>query len=198
MLSPAFTTARRQAALVIRSATVTFWTSLRTTHRDITTSLGISAAVHLALLLVFGAALYTSGNDDMDVPELSVQLVTREGPSSEEFTEAALPQPVPDPIEDVLNDPGTGEQTVDAPAVADAAPLQDRAPDVSELESLAAFAECPAESRAGHHHRWASLTKWWPPSSNPGSSRKRRCPRPSRSCSARTCSSSPRSCSTRT
>ncbi len=93
-----------------------YWTSLRTTHRDIATSLGISAAVHLALLLTLGTALYTAGNDDMDVPELSVQLVTREGPSSEEFTDAALPQPVPDPVEDVLNDPGTGEQTVDAPA----------------------------------------------------------------------------------
>ena len=90
MLSPAFTTARRQAALAIRSATVAFWTSLRTTHRDITTSLGISAAVHLALLLGFGAALYTAGNDEMDVPELSVQLVTREGPSSEEYHRGGL------------------------------------------------------------------------------------------------------------
>ena len=38
---------------------------------------------------------------------------TREGPSSEEYTEAALPQPTPDPVEDVLDDPGT-EQTLDA------------------------------------------------------------------------------------
>jgi hypothetical protein len=144
--SPAFTTAYRRAALAIRSATVSFWTSLRTTHRDISTCLGISAAVHLALLLGLGTALYTSGNDDLDVPELSVQLVTREGPSSEEFTEAALTQPVPDPIEDVLNDPGTGEQTIDAPAVADVAPLQERTPDVSQLESLAAFAEYPVEA----------------------------------------------------
>ncbi len=145
-MPPALTTACRQAALAIRSATVGCWISLRTTHRDISTSLGISAAVHLALLLGVGAAMYTSGNDDMNVPELSVQLVTREGPSSEEFTEAALPQPAPDPIEDVLDDPGTGEQTIDAPAVANAAPLQALTPDVSEFEPQAAFAEYPAEA----------------------------------------------------
>jgi len=144
--SPAFTTACSQAALAIRRAGASCWVSLRTTHRDITTSLGISAAVHLTLLLVLGTALFTSGNDDMDVPELSVQLETREGPSSEELTEAALPQPVPDPAEDVLNDPGTGEHTVDAPALANTTPLQDRTPDVEVLESLAAFSEYTAEA----------------------------------------------------
>jgi len=139
--SPAFTTAIRGVALAIRSAAVEFWTSIRTTHRDITASLAISAAFHLAVLLVFGAAVYTSGNDEMDVPELSVQLVTREGPSSEEYTEAALPQPTPDPVEDVLDDPGTGEQTLDAPALADAQPMLEQTPDVEQLNAPAAFVE---------------------------------------------------------
>ena len=60
------------------------------------------------------------------MPELSVQLETREGPNDEEFTEAALPKPAPDPVEDVLDDPGTGEQSIDAPALADARPLTGR------------------------------------------------------------------------
>ena len=119
------------------------WTSLRTTNRDIAASLGISATFHLAVLLVFGAAIYTSGEDDMDVPELSVQLETREGPSSEEFTEAALPRPMPDPVEDVLDDPGTGVQTLDAEALADVLPALQDTPDVAEMAPEEAFAEIP-------------------------------------------------------
>ncbi len=129
MDSPAFATARHNAALAMRNAAESFWTALRTTHRDIATTLGISVALHVTLLMLFGAALYTAGEDERDVPELSVQLETREGPSSEEFTEAALPQPAPDPVEEVLDDPGTTEQTLDAPMVADAVPLLEATPD---------------------------------------------------------------------
>ncbi len=124
----------------MRNAAESFWTALRTTHRDIATTLGISVALHLTLLMLFGAALYTAGEDERDVPELSVQLETREGPSSEEFTEAALPQPAPDPVEDVLDDPGTTEQTLDAPMVADAVPLLEATPTVEELAPAAASA----------------------------------------------------------
>ncbi|HEV7609329.1 MAG TPA: hypothetical protein VGO61_18465 [Steroidobacteraceae bacterium] len=97
--------------------------------------------MHLIVLLGIGSALYENGADDADVPELSVQLETRAGPNDEEFTEAALPQPAPDPVEDVLDDPGTGEQTLDAPALADATPVLEQTPDVEELDSPAAFAE---------------------------------------------------------
>jgi len=144
--SPAFTTARRNAALAIRRAAGAFWTSLTTRNREITTSLGISAAVHLALLLGVGVALYTSGNDDADIPELSVQLVTREGPSSEEATEAALPKPAPEPVEDVLDDPGTGAQTIDAQALADTTPVLDQTPEVQAYAAPAADAEMPMAS----------------------------------------------------
>ena len=143
MSSPAFATARHHAALAIHAAAVSFWTSLRTTHRDISTTLGISLAVHLALLLAFGSALYSAGDDDRDIPELSVQLETRAGPQSEEFTEAALPQPAPDPVKEVLDDPGTGAETLDAPMLADATPLLESAPDVQEMAPAAASAELP-------------------------------------------------------
>jgi hypothetical protein len=139
--SPAFTTAYRGAALAIRRASGTFWASLTTRNRDITASLGISAAVHLALLLGIGTALYTAGSDEADIPELSVQLVTREGPSSEEVTEAALPQPAPDPVEDVLDDPGTTAQTFDAESLADNEPRLEQTPDVEEYASLSAYSE---------------------------------------------------------
>ena len=146
MSSPAFTTAHRNAALAIRRAAGAFWTSLTTRNREITTSLGISAAVHLMLLLGVGVALYTTGNDDADIPELSVQLMTHEGPSSEEFTEAALPQPAPDPVEDVLDDPGTGAQTIDAQALADTTPRLEQTPDVEEYATAAADSEMPMTS----------------------------------------------------
>ena len=68
MLTPAYATAHRNAALAIRRAVVECWTSFRTTHRDISTALSISLAVHLALLLAVGASLYESGDDDKDVP----------------------------------------------------------------------------------------------------------------------------------
>ena len=132
MLSPAFATAHQDAASAIRNTAMALWSSLRTRNRDITTTLGISAAVHLAVLLVFGAAMYSSGNDDADIPELSVQLVTRAGPSSQEYTEAALPQPAPQPVQDVIDDPGTSSETLDAPMVASAQPAAEQVPDVSQ------------------------------------------------------------------
>ena len=116
-------------------------------HRRVSTTLGISAAVHLAVFLVFGSAIYTDGEDDRDIPELSVQLVTREGPMSEEFTEAALPQPMPEPApEQVIEDPGTGERTLDAPLLADAMPVEERAPEVSEFQESRADAPTPADA----------------------------------------------------
>jgi hypothetical protein len=141
--SPALATARHNAALAIHAAAVSFLTSLRTTHRDITTTFGISIVLHVAVLLVFGSALYTAGEDDRDIPELSVQIETREGPQSEEFTEAALPQPAPDPVKDVLDDPGTTAETLDAPQVADAVPLLEATPPVEELAPPASVAEAP-------------------------------------------------------
>ena len=141
MSSPAFTTALSGAALAIRRVAGAFWASLTTRNRDITASLGISAAVHLALLLGIGTALYTAGSDGADIPELSVQLETREGPSSEEFTKAALPEPAPDPVEDVLDDPGTTAQTFDAESLADNEPLLEQTPDVEEYATLSAHSE---------------------------------------------------------
>jgi len=116
------------------------WLSLRTTNRDIATTLGISVVLHLAVLLVFGAALYTSGEDDEDIPELSVQIETREGPSSEEFSDAALPEPAPQP-EHVNTAPGNGEHTVEAPVVADAQPEQPPAQENSEAPEQPTLAD---------------------------------------------------------
>ena len=141
MLSPAFATAHQDAASAIRNTAMALWSSLRTRNRDITTTLGISAAVHLVVLLVFGAAMYSSGNDDADVPELSVQLVTRAGPSSQEYTEAALPQPAPQPVQDVIDNPGTSSETLDAPMVASAQPAAEQVPDVSQATPDAALSQ---------------------------------------------------------
>lgn len=143
MVSPAFATAGHNAALGVRRVAVSLWTSLRTTHRDISTTFGISIAVHLLALFAIGAAIYNSGEDDRDIPELSVQLETREGPSSEEYTEAALPQPAPKPVDEVVDDPGTAAQTLDAPMVADQRPQLEQAPDVQELASASASIELP-------------------------------------------------------
>jgi len=143
VFTPALATARHHVALAIQAAAVSFWTSLRTTNRDISTTLGISLAVHVLVLLALGSALYTAGEDDRDVPELSVQLETRTGPQSEEFTEAALPQPAPDPVKEVLDDPGTASETFDAPMVANSVPLVESAPEVEELAPAAASAELP-------------------------------------------------------
>jgi hypothetical protein len=146
--SPAFAIARHDAALVIRRAAVRFWTQLRTTHRDISSGLAISAAFHLLVLIGVGSAIYVNGEDETDVPELSVQIETREGPNSEEFTQAALPQPAPDPVEDVLLDPGTAAQTLDAPAVADSTPALEQVPDVNELDAPEAMAQSAVTAEA--------------------------------------------------
>ncbi len=135
-----YANAYRDTALAVKRASVKLWTAFRP-HRDVSTSLGISAAIHLILLFGIGTALYIDGADAMDVPELSVQLVTREGPDDEEFTEASLPQPAPDPVEDVLDDPGTGSATLDAPMLADVTPMLEQAPDVTQLDTPAAIVD---------------------------------------------------------
>jgi len=138
--SPAFTTEKNNEARPSRRVWASLWYSLRTTNREIATTLAISAALHIAVLVIFGAALYSSGEDDENIPELSVQIETREGPSSEEFNDAALPQPAPEP-EHVNTSPGNSEHSVEAPVVADAKPNQPPTPQDSEESEQAALAD---------------------------------------------------------
>jgi predicted nucleic acid-binding Zn ribbon protein len=136
VLPPVYTIAYRDAAFVTRRASVKFWTAFHP-HRDVTTGLGISTLLHLALFVFIVSALYEDGQDNADVPELAVQLETREGPNDEEFTEAAMPLPAPEPVEDVIDDPGSSLQTFDAPAVANHVPLLEHAPEMTELANPA-------------------------------------------------------------
>jgi hypothetical protein len=106
------------------------WATFREKHRDISISVGASAVVHLAVLIIVGTSMYESGEDDRNVPELSVQLVTREGPSSEEYTEAALPKPAPQPVQPVVDDPGTSEQTVASDTLGTTVPMPEQVQDV--------------------------------------------------------------------
>jgi len=124
----------------MRGASVWCWTAFRP-HRDSTSCFAISAAVHLLILFGIGAAVYESGEDDKDIPELSVQLETHEGPNDQEFTEAALPRPAPEPVEQVVEDPGTGERTIDAPMLAEATRMEERMPDIEEIDELTELAE---------------------------------------------------------
>ena len=112
MSTPAVAVQEEPPALRMLGALAASWAMFREKHRDISVSVGASAVVHLAVLIDVGTSMFESGTDDRNVPELSVQLVTREGPSSEEFTEAALPKPAPEPVQPVVDDPGTSEQTV--------------------------------------------------------------------------------------
>jgi hypothetical protein len=105
------------------------WSPFLERNKEIATSLYVSAFVHLSLLLVIGASMYESGADDRNLPELSVQLVTREGPSSEEVTDAALPKPAPEPVQPVVDDPGNAPDTVVSDTLAAAAPLQEQVPE---------------------------------------------------------------------
>jgi hypothetical protein len=128
--TPAVAVQEEAPAFRFFGALASSWKSFRTTHREISVSLGASAVVHATLLIVVGASMYTSGNDDRNVPELSVQLVTREGPSSEEVTEAALPKPAPEPVQAVVDDPGTAEKTVASDVLGASVPLPEQVPDV--------------------------------------------------------------------
>jgi hypothetical protein len=141
---PVYAIAYRDAALVTRRASARFYYAFRP-HREVSSALSISAVIHLAVFLVFGSSLYLDGKDDKDIPELSVQLEPIEGPNDTEFTEAALPKPAPDPVEQVIDDPGASEHNVDAPSMNAAAPQLERAPDVTVQEQVAAHNLTPPE-----------------------------------------------------
>lgn len=116
-------------------------------NKQIVTSLSTSAVIHGALFIVIGASMYTAGNDDRNVPELSVQIVTREGPSSEEFSEAALPKPAPEPVEEVVKDPGNAPQTIASDTIGSALPQSERMPDAIPSEvAMAHVANIDASS----------------------------------------------------
>ena len=113
MSTPAVAVREEPTAFRFFGALAASCTRFRNNHRDISVSLSASAVVHLAVLIAFGASMYESGEDDRNVPELSVQLETRAGPNSEEFTEAALPKPAPEPqAERVVDAPVTADQTI--------------------------------------------------------------------------------------
>ena len=133
------------AALVARRAAGSFWIRFQP-HREVSSTLGISLVLHLAVFVIVGSTLFDAGEDDEDVPEVSVQLVTREGPSSEEYTEAAAPMPLPAPVEDVIDDPGTAEETLVAENVAGDVPLQDVSPDALLAEHREPMEVAPVEA----------------------------------------------------
>lgn len=94
------------------------------------TALSASVFAHAAVLVIFGSAMYSDGEDDRDLPELSVQIETRDGPNSEEFTDAALPKPVPEPVQEEIDDPGTAASTIDSDLLGDVVPESERMPEV--------------------------------------------------------------------
>jgi hypothetical protein len=138
--TPALATSQEQTAFRFLGAMVESWTPFLERNKQFATSLSISAVVHLGLLVGIGTALYSSGEDDRDLPELSVQLETRAGPSSEEFTEAALPKPTPEPVKEVIDDPGTAAETLASDEIGAAPPETENVPEVlPESETLAAL-----------------------------------------------------------
>ncbi len=147
MFAPVYAIAPKDAALEIARATAAFWAKVRQPNAP--TTLAISAVLHLVVLFGVGTALYDEGEEDRDIPELSVQIETREGPNSHEFTDAALPEPVPPPPDElVVQDPGTSTETMAVATPGESASVPEETPAVeavSELLSAAMSAENSAE-----------------------------------------------------
>jgi hypothetical protein len=143
--TPVHASAYRDALLAIRRAAAAFWIRFLP-HRTVASTLGLSLALHIAVFVIIGTSLYVTGEDEADEPELSVQLVPREGPNEEEYTEAAMPKPAPEPVDEVIKDPGTGAETLDAQTFADINPQQEHAPDAELAETAEAVDMVPTES----------------------------------------------------
>jgi hypothetical protein len=114
------------------------WTPFLERNKQFATTLCASAFVHAGVLLLIGSSMYSDGEDDRDLPELSVQLETRAGPSSEEFTEAALPKPVPEPVQEEIDDPGTAASTIDSDTLGEVVPVPETLPDLAPQPQLLA------------------------------------------------------------
>lgn len=111
-------------------ALVKSWMPFVRRDTPMATALSASVFAHAAVLVIFGSAMYSDGEDDRDLPELSVQIETRDGPNSEEFTDAALPKPVPEPVQEEIDDPGTAASTIDSDLLGDVVPESERMPEV--------------------------------------------------------------------
>src|SRR5688572_2022630 len=73
-----------QAALPAAPGETGVWHALLASPpRRVSTSIGVSASIHVALLVLVGTSLYDSGEDDIDIAELAVQLETTQGPNDD-------------------------------------------------------------------------------------------------------------------
>ena len=184
MLSPAFATARRDAALAMRRAAANVLD--RRFVPPIATSPPPSASPPPCTSLCCWRSARRStppAKTTRTFPSCRCSSRRAKGPSSEEFTEAALPQPAPEPGRRRARRSGHRRADRRRAALADAVPLPEQTPDVDELAVAAAFAESRRPRRTGAHHHWASHATRWPPITEPRLRRQRRCRRPSRSCS---------------
>ncbi len=135
----------------IRGAVTRLWAALPARNREIGTSLTISTLVHVALLIIVGTSMYEAGDDELDLPELSVQLETREGPTSETVSEAAALAPQAEVVEAVAEIPDSAS----APLMAESP-----TPDVVQIDTAvdAASAESSAPGAASEEADGALLT----------------------------------------
>ena len=139
MSTPAVAASQEKFSFRFLGALGESWTPFLERNKQFATALYASAFVHVGVLLLIGSAMYSDGEDDRNLPELSVQLETRAGPSSEEFTEAALPKPVPEPVQEEIDDPGTSASTIDSDSLGEVVPVSETVPEIlPEPETLAA------------------------------------------------------------
>ena len=65
MSTPVHASAHRDAVSAIRRAAAAFWIRFLP-HRAVSSGLGVSLALHLAVFLIIGTSLYVSGEDETD------------------------------------------------------------------------------------------------------------------------------------
>jgi hypothetical protein len=117
--------------------------------RRVSTSIGISAGVHIALLLLVGTSLYDTGEDDIDIAELAVQLESTEGPNDDFVSVASTPVPLTTDAEvDRSEAPGITETEVTTEATDPDTERVDGALDAALAEATAFAAENAASPPA--------------------------------------------------
>ena len=113
-------------------------------HREITASLGhLRRSCTWRCCSSSAASIYSPAKTNRDLPELSVQLVTRAGPAARSSRRPRCRSPRRIPSKHVIDDPGTASRRFDAPAVADIAAVLELTPDVVDERSLRGACHAP-------------------------------------------------------
>ena len=191
MSTPVYAIAYRDAALTIGRASARFWTAFRPTPRSHHHARHLRRRTPAHAVRSSAAPSTSPAKTTGTFRSCRCSSKRAKVPTTRNSPKPRCRNPRPIRSKKCIDDPGTGEQTLDAPMLADATPMLEAGSRRRAARDAAARRRSRARGRrsTNYHRRLGRRRFRWSPSPSPRAPPKS-CRSPSRSCSRATCSSS--------